>query len=116
MLSFAKVSVRFFSCLSDCLVGHRCDHIQFDHVISAHPYCPPCMSLRRLTTTEGSQMRFFVSGDFSTVGIGHRFALQGGFKTFFDKTLLELLDFFGGHCIRRRNGCVCPTTGPIGLE
>jgi len=39
-------------------------------------------------------MRFFVSGDFSTVGIGHRFALQGGFKTFFDKTLLELLDFF----------------------
>ena len=47
-------------------------------------------------------MRFFVSGDFSTVGIGHRFALQGGFKTFFDKTLLELLDFFGGHCIRRR--------------
>jgi hypothetical protein len=48
--------------------------------------------------------------------IGHRFAIQGGFKAFFDKTFLELLDFFGGYFIRRSNGFVCPTTGPIGLE
>src|SRR5437899_2332856 len=34
-------------------------------------------------------MRFFVSGDFSTVGIGDWFAIQGGFKTFCDKTFLE---------------------------
>jgi hypothetical protein len=44
------------------------------------------MSLRRLTTTQGYQMGFFVSGDFSTVCIGHRFAIQGGCKAFFDKT------------------------------
>jgi len=61
-------------------------------------------------------MGFFVSGDFSTVSIGHRFAIQGGFKAFFNKTLLELLDFFGGYFIRRSNVCICPTTCPIGLE
>jgi len=61
-------------------------------------------------------MRFFVSCDFSTVGIGDWFAIQGGFKTVFNKTFLELLDFFSGHFIRRGNVCVCPTTGPIGFE
>ena len=45
-------------------------------------------------------MSFFVSGDFSTMGIGDWFAIQGGFKSFFDKTFLELLDFFRGHFIR----------------
>jgi hypothetical protein len=44
-------------------------------------------------------MGFFVSGDFSTVSIGDRFAIQGRFNTFFHKTFLELLDFFGGHVI-----------------
>jgi hypothetical protein len=60
-------------------------------------------------------MGFCISSDFSSVGIGHRFAIQGRFKTFFDKTFLELLDFFGGHCIRRSNVGICPPTCSIGL-
>jgi hypothetical protein len=55
-------------------------------------------------------MRCFVSGHFSTVGIGDGFARQGGFQTFCDKPFLALLDFFGGDFIRRGNGFVCPTT------
>ena len=55
-------------------------------------------------------MGFFVPGDFSTVCIGNWSAIQGGFKTFFDKTFLELLDIFGGHFIRRGNVFVCQTT------
>src|SRR2546427_12878796 len=74
------------------------------------------MSLRSLTTTQGYQMGFFFSSDFPTMNIGDRFARQGGFKTFFDKTFLELLDFFGAHFIRRCNVFVCPTTGPISFE
>ena len=50
------------------------------------------MAFRSLATIQGDQMRFFVSGDFSPVGIGHWFARQGSFKAFFDKTFLELLD------------------------
>jgi hypothetical protein len=61
-------------------------------------------------------MGFFISGDFATVSIGHRFAIQSSCKTFFDKTFLELLDFFGGYFIRQSNVCICPTTGSIGLE
>ena len=61
-------------------------------------------------------MGFFISGDFAPMGIGDWFTIQGGCKTFFDETFLELLDFFGGHFIRRGNGFICPTTGPIGFE
>jgi hypothetical protein len=61
-------------------------------------------------------MGFLVSGDFSTVGLGHWCARQGGFKTFFTKTFLELFDFCGGDVIRRSNVGVCPTTAPSGLE
>jgi len=61
-------------------------------------------------------MGFFLSGAFAPVGIGDWFAIQGGFKTFFDKTFLELLDFFGGHFIGRSNVCIGPTTGSIGFE
>ena len=61
-------------------------------------------------------MCFFVSSDFSTVDIGHRFAIQGGFKAFFNKTFLELLDFFGGYFIGRSNVLIGPTTSPIGFE
>jgi hypothetical protein len=74
------------------------------------------MSLRNWTTIEGHQMRFFVSGAFSTVGIGDWFAIQGGFKTFCDKTFLELLDFFCRYFIRRSNVFICPPTGPLGFE
>ncbi len=74
------------------------------------------MPLRSLATTESYQMGFFIAGDFSTVSIGHRFTIQGSFKPFFNKTFLELLDFFGGHFIRRSNVSVCPTTSSIGLE
>jgi hypothetical protein len=59
---------------------------------------------------------FFLSWDFSTVSIGHRFAIQGGFKAFLDKTFLELLDFFGGHFICQSNVFIGPTTAPIGFE
>jgi hypothetical protein len=89
---------------------YRCDNIQLHHCISEQAQGPPLMSLRSLTTAQRYQMGFFVSGDFSTMDIGHRFARQGSFKTFFDKTLLELLDFFGGHFLRRSNVCVCPPT------
>jgi hypothetical protein len=74
------------------------------------------MTFRSLATIEAAHRSFFVSGDFSTVSIGHRFALHGSFKTFFHKTFLELLDFFGGHVIRRSNVSVCPTPGSSGLE
>jgi hypothetical protein len=74
------------------------------------------MTFRGLATREGDQMGFFISGDFSTVGMGHRFARQGSVKTFFNKTFLELLDFFGGHFIGRSNVCIGPTTGSIGFE
>ena len=74
------------------------------------------MTFRSLATIEGDQMCFFVSGDFSAVGIGHRFAIQGSFKTFFNKTFLELLDFFGGHFIGRSNVGIGPTTGSISFE
>ena len=57
------------------------------------------MTFRNLATIQGHQMCFFVSSDFSTVDIGHRFAIQGGFKAFFNKTFLELLDFFCGYFI-----------------
>jgi hypothetical protein len=59
------------------------------------------MSLRSWTTIEGNQRRFFVSGDVSTVCMGDWFARQGGFKTFFDKTFLERLDFFCRYFIRQ---------------
>src|SRR5712692_6941035 len=91
-------------------MGHRVDNVQCNHCISEHPQCPRCMPLRSFATTQRYPMCFFVSCDFSTVCIGHRFAIQGCFKAFFDKTFLELLDFFGGHFIRRSNVCVCPTT------
>ena len=55
-------------------------------------------------------MGFFISGDFAPVCIGDWFAIQGSVKTFLDKTLLELLDFFRGHVIRRSNVGVCPPT------
>ena len=74
------------------------------------------MTFRSLTTIQGNQMGFFLASDFSPVGIGHRFAGQSSFKTLFDKTFLELLDFFGGHFIRCSNVGICPTTGSIGLE
>lgn len=74
------------------------------------------MAFRSLTTIQGNQMGFFIASDFSPMGIGHRFTRQGSFKAFFDKTFLELLDFFGGHFIRRSNIGICPTTGSIGLE
>ena len=74
------------------------------------------MTFRGLATREGDQMGFCISGDFSTVGMGHRFAIQGSFKTFFNKTFLELLDFFGGHVIGRSNGFIGPTAGSIGFE
>ena len=74
------------------------------------------MSLRSLATKQGDQMGFFISGDFSTVGIGHRFTIQGGFKAFFDKTFLELLDLFCGHFIGQSNVFIGPTTSPIGFE
>ena len=107
ILSFARASVHFFSGPSDGLMRHSCDNIQLDHFVSEHAQGPSLMPLRSLTTTERYQMGFFISSDFSTVGIGHRFARQGSFKTFFNKTFLELLDFFGGHVIRRRNVSVC---------
>ena len=97
-------------------MGHRVDNIPLHELIREHPQGPSLMSLRSLTTRQGDQMGFFVSGDFSTVNIGHWFAIQGGFNTFFDKTFLQLLNFFGGHVIRRRNVSVCPTAGPISLE
>jgi len=53
------------------------------------------MTFRSLATIQGDQMGFCISGDFSTVGIGHWFAIQSSFTTFVDKTFLELLDFFG---------------------
>ena len=53
------------------------------------------MPFRSLATTEGDQMGFFIARNFSPVNIGHRFAVQSPFKTFVDKTFLELLDFFG---------------------
>ena len=52
------------------------------------------MSLESLATIQGDRMGFFVSGDVSTVDIGHWFAIQGRFKAFCDTTLLDLLDFF----------------------
>jgi hypothetical protein len=61
-------------------------------------------------------MGFFVSSDFAPVDIGHRFARQGGFQTFFNKTFLELLDFFCGYFIGRSNVLIGPTTSPIGFE
>jgi hypothetical protein len=74
------------------------------------------MTFRSLATIQGNPMCFFVSSDFSTVDIGHRFAIQGGFKAFFNTTFLELLDFFGGYVIGRSNIFIGPTTGPISFE
>src|SRR5215813_14210559 len=74
------------------------------------------MPLRSLTTTESYQMGFFLASDFSPVGISHRFARQGSFKTFFNKTFLELLDFFGGDFIGCSNVRIGPTTSSIGFE
>ena len=74
------------------------------------------MTFRSLATTQGYQMRFFVSGDFSTVYIGYRFSIQGGFKAFCDNTLFALLDLCGGHLIGRRNVFMCPPTGPLRLQ
>jgi len=45
-------------------------------------------------------MGFFIAGHFSPMGIRDWFSIQGSFKTFLDKTLLALLDFFSGYVIR----------------
>jgi len=74
------------------------------------------MTCRSLATIAGDQMGCCISGDFSTVGIGHRLARHGSVKTCFNKTFLELLDFFGGHFIGRSHVCIGPTTGSIGFE
>ena len=76
-------------------MGYRVDKSQLYHFICEHPQGPSLLTFRRLATIQGDQMGFFISGHFSTVSIGHRFAIQRSFKTFFDKTFLELLNFFG---------------------
>jgi hypothetical protein len=58
----------------------------------------------------------FVSSDFSTVAMGHRFAIQGGGNAFFNNTFLELLDFFCGYFLGRSTICIGPPTGPISFE
>jgi len=51
------------------------------------------MTFGSLATIQGDQRGFCISGDFSTVGMGHRFAIQSSFTPFVDTTFLELLDF-----------------------
>jgi hypothetical protein len=115
MLAFATVYVHFFSCPSHGLMGHRVDHISLYHFISEPPEGPSLMPFRSLATIQGDHMGFVIAGALSTLSIGHRFARQSRFKTCFNKTLLELLDFCGGYFIRRSNVGVCPPTGSLSL-
>ena len=72
---------------------HRVDNIQFHQFISDIRKVHRSVTFRSLATIQGDQMGFFISGDFATVSIGHRFAIQSSFKAFFDKTFVNCSTF-----------------------